>query len=549
MLPPEELHDEDGLAWRVRPLGPGAASLEAAAPPSPELSRRLAALRAALWARRPRSVHDLVPAYTSLLAEYRAGAKVDEVLRWLAGAVAADALASVDTLPAAARADGNAATARHEITVRYGEEADRTELEARLGRPFSALARAHAAARYTVAFLGFTPGFPYLLGLPESLALPRREAPRAKVPAGAVAIADGQAGIYPSTSPGGWWVLGRTDATLFDPRRWPPTSLAVGDELRFVAARGGGPHAHHAAAPTHGGAPAQPRREAVLEVLHVWPGAATLQATPRWGVAAFGMAQAGPLDALAHAAAQDVLGDGRRSVLVELTVPILTARALAPAHAVVTGGGARVLVDGHEVPRWQPFALAAGTLLEITPGGTGATSYLGVAGGLAPREGAPAHDELLRSSSTDVRAAVGGFGRALEAGDVLMRAGRAGSPGRWPGRPRYGARAILRLHPGPQHEAPAFAALIGGRFELRSRDRTGARLDGPAVPVERPDVRSQGVPWGAVQVPGDGQPIVLLADRGRTGGYAVPAVVDPRDLWQLAQARPGSEVWFVPATR
>jgi allophanate hydrolase subunit 2 len=103
------------------------------------------------------------------------------------------------------------------------------------------------------------------------------------------------------------------------------------------------------------------------------------------------------------------------------------------------------------------------------------------------------------------------------------------------------------LHPGLQHDPVALEALLSGRFVVGSRDRTGARLAGPPIHLARHDVRSQGVPWGAVQVPADGQPIVLLADRGRTGGYAVPAVVDPRDLWQLAQARPGSEVWFVPA--
>jgi allophanate hydrolase subunit 2 len=189
-----------------------------------------------------------------------------------------------------------------------------------------------------------------------------------------------------------------------------------------------------------------------------------------------------------------------------------------------------------------------GATIELSPSGadTGATAYLGVSGGLAPVAPATGHPELVASESTDIRAGLGGFGRAVAAGDVLARAGRPGTPQRWPGRPRYGRRALLRLHPGPQHEAKAFAALIGGRFDIASRDRTGARLEGPMVPLSRHDVRSQGVPWGAVQVPADGQPIVLLADRGRTGGYAVPAVVDPRDLWQLAQARPGSEVWFVP---
>jgi allophanate hydrolase subunit 2 len=106
---------------------------------------------------------------------------------------------------------------------------------------------------------------------------------------------------------------------------------------------------------------------------------------------------------------------------------------------------------------------------------------------------------------------------------------------------------LVRLHAGPQFDAEAFASLAGRAFRIADLDRTGARLDGPAVPHPAPSIPSDGSPLGAVQIPPDGRPIVLLADRGRTGGYAKPAVVDPRDLWRFAQARPGDEVAFVDA--
>lgn len=93
----------------------------------------------------------------------------------------------------------------------------------------------HTSVEYTVAFLGFSPGFPYLTGLPEALRVPRLATPRTSVPAGSVAIADQWCGIYPTSSPGGWRLLGRTDVTLFDPRRDPPTLLTAGSRVRFVA--------------------------------------------------------------------------------------------------------------------------------------------------------------------------------------------------------------------------------------------------------------------------------------------------------------------------
>jgi KipI family sensor histidine kinase inhibitor len=95
---------------------------------------------------------------------------------------------------------------------------------------------AHAGAAYEVRFIGFSPGFPYLAGLPERLATPRREAPRRHVEAGSVAIAGAQAGIYPCGSPGGWNIIGRTDFILFDPALTAGAILAPGDRIRFVSA-------------------------------------------------------------------------------------------------------------------------------------------------------------------------------------------------------------------------------------------------------------------------------------------------------------------------
>ena len=103
------------------------------------------------------------------------------------------------------------------------------------GLPPNEIVERHAAARYEVRFVGFTPGFPYLGGLPAALATPRRATPRTAVPAGSVAIAGGQSGIYPLASPGGWNIIGRTPLRLFDVAREEPALFAAGDRVRFVA--------------------------------------------------------------------------------------------------------------------------------------------------------------------------------------------------------------------------------------------------------------------------------------------------------------------------
>jgi len=124
----------------------------------------------------------------------------------------------------------------HEIPVDYGGAAgvDLGELADRLGRSREEVVALHAGADYVVAFVGFSPGFPYLLGLPRELELPRRASPRPRVAAGSVAVAGPFAGIYPSATPGGWHLLGHSDLVLFDPRETPPQRLAPGDRVRFV---------------------------------------------------------------------------------------------------------------------------------------------------------------------------------------------------------------------------------------------------------------------------------------------------------------------------
>ena len=122
-----------------------------------------------------------------------------------------------------------------EIPVAY-DGPDLADVAGLTGLTAAEVARRHAAADYTVAFCGFAPGFGYLTGLPAELHVPRRSTPRAAVAAGAVGIAGEFAGVYPRRSPGGWQLVGRTDAVLWDPDRDPPALLAPGTRVRFAPA-------------------------------------------------------------------------------------------------------------------------------------------------------------------------------------------------------------------------------------------------------------------------------------------------------------------------
>jgi 5-oxoprolinase (ATP-hydrolysing) subunit B len=123
----------------------------------------------------------------------------------------------------------------HRIPVRYGG-ADGPDLGAvaeRLGLASAQVVELHASVEYRVFVLGFAPGFGYLGRLPTELMVPRHDQPRPRVPAGSVAIAGWQTAIYPASTPGGWHLIGRTDAVLWDARRSEPALLAAGDRVRF----------------------------------------------------------------------------------------------------------------------------------------------------------------------------------------------------------------------------------------------------------------------------------------------------------------------------
>ena len=181
-------------------------------------------------------VIELAPAYTSVavffdpIAVAKASATADQMFDWLATQIRSAVSGVADS--------GRTTRSRSqtvEIPTCYDPEfaLDIDDVARHANISASEVIRLHSAAEYRVACIGFVPGFPFLTGLPKTLATPRRDVPRKEIPPGSVGIGGAQTGIYPLRSPGGWNLIGRTPLRLFQPDRNPPTLLRVGDRVRF----------------------------------------------------------------------------------------------------------------------------------------------------------------------------------------------------------------------------------------------------------------------------------------------------------------------------
>ncbi len=283
----------------------------------------------------------------------------------------------------------------------------------------------------------------------------------------------------------------------------------------------------------------------VLQVRH--PGIlTTVQDRGRYGYQRYGVPVSGAMDQLALRAANLLVGNDQGAACLEMTVIGPTARLLADATVAVTGADLAASVDGRPLPRWEALEVEAGSELSFPEMRDGVRGYLAVAGGIDV-------PEALGSRSTYVKAGLGGLeGRALAEGDVISAFDAAGPARTAPAgfeAPAYGREHRLRVVMGPQYDAfgeEAVATLLGSEYTVSlDSDRVGYRLEGPPVSHEtQPDIVSDGTPAGAVQIPGDGTPTVLLADRGTTGGYTKIATVIGADLDRLGQALPGQKVTF-----
>jgi len=394
-------------------------------------------------------------------------------------------------------------------------------------------------AKLEAAFIGFAPGFAYLVGLPRALAqVPRRSTPRRAVEAGSVALGGGFASIYPQRSPGGWQIVGRTSLRMFHPDAPPFALVQPGDEVRFVAAAVGTEvHDSRAASPSSPASPPAPPRSDALSVRVERPGMLSLvEDAGRIGFGGIGVPRAGGADPFSLLLSNRLVGNDDGAAVIEATGAGPTLKVGGGAHAAVVGD-VEVRVEGRTVPPNSVLPLAAGQVLEVGTVRKGLRAYVAFSGGIEV-------PQVLGSRSTDTLSGLGGG--PLRLGDVVALRAPRRPRGRLGGPPWWIGREVLRVVLGPEElEQDQLARLVGTTFEVvADSDRVGVRLLGGPVHPQARAIASRATVTGAVQVPPDGAPIVLLCDHATVGGYPVVASVISADLGALGQLRPGARLRF-----
>jgi KipI family sensor histidine kinase inhibitor len=436
-------------------------------------------------------------------------------------------LAKEVALRARTHSEERSSSRLYRIPVAYGGEdgPDLAELAGGIGIAPAEFGAIHAAAEYRVAFIGFSPGFPYLTGLPERLRAARLSSPRPRVPAGTVAIGGPYSGVYPLETPGGWRLIGRTSTRLFEPGAERPALLSAGDRIRFELAEAGTlPRVRE---PGTRGPVARP----VFRVLS--PGLfSSVQGGARHGLGSSGIPPGGAMDERALSAANALVGNDSGAPALEVTLAGPELEVLAECRVAVAGGDFPVEYEGRAVRPGEPFRVAAGGRLRIGRASRGARAYLAAGGGLEdPRRPGEAVRRLARGEELGLGGRPPGASRA----EALPASG--------------GGEISLRAIPAPR--ASLFAPAEFERFfETPWRvspdsDRRGLRLEGrPLAPSREPEIAPEGMLPGSVEIPPGGYPIVLGPDGPVTGGYPAIASVIAADLSLLGQAGPGASLRF-----
>jgi biotin-dependent carboxylase-like uncharacterized protein len=273
----------------------------------------------------------------------------------------------------------------------------------------------------------------------------------------------------------------------------------------------------------------------------------SVQDMGRFGYESQGVPVSGAMDEFAFRVANMLVGNDENAPVLEMTLMGPTLEVTQDSVVAVTGAWMNPLVNGVERPCWSSFPVRKGETLSFAPVKTGCRVYMAVSGGF---DG----DVVMGSVSTYTRGSIGGIkGRRLEKGDVLSLKRHTLFTHFFKVNeeyiPHYSAEEEIRIVPGPQHDyfsREVIELFLNSTYTItKDSDRMGYRLDGPAIKAkEKHDIITDGIMPGAVQIPGNGKPIIMLKDAQTTGGYAKIATVISIDLSKLAQLKPGDRIKF-----
>lgn len=420
---------------------------------------------------------------------------------------------------------------------------------------------AHSGQVWTVAFGGFAPGFGYMVGENQVLEVPRRNSPRTAVPAGSVALAGNYSAVYPRSSPGGWQLIGRTGASMWDLSRPQPALARPGDRVQFrpvrevvaIAPAAVSDAAQQEVAEAAGASAGAGPQVAGLRILS--PGLQSLiQDLGRQGHAALGVSAAGALDRASLRRANRLVGNGSSAAAVETVAGGLRVEAVGDQVLAVTGAPAPLTVESpsdagesgwqRTVPAATAFALLDGEVLTMGAPESGFRSYLAIRGGADVAA-------VLGSRSTDTMSGIGpaplAAGQLLPAGRVTD-SGVVGNPELQPEFPGAGITE-LEIVPGPRDDwfdDAALASLCSQSWQVTPQsNRVGMRLKGEPLRRSRDgELPSEGTVAGAIQIPPEGLPVLFLADHPITGGYPVIGVVTDEHMDRAAQVPIGGSIRF-----
>jgi antagonist of KipI len=277
----------------------------------------------------------------------------------------------------------------------------------------------------------------------------------------------------------------------------------------------------------------------------------TVQDRGRWGYQQFGMPVAGAMDDYSLRVANILVGNDEYEAALETTLTGPEICFNTDAVIAITGANMLPIVNGQIVPMWRSIRLSKGDVLSFSAATSGARGYIAFAGGLDT-------PVVMGSRSTYIRGGIGGYeGRKLKSGDEINLRNSGLSLEQLVNRaiptqyvPEYKTSCQIRAVPGPQDDCfteESLERFFSSEYEITGEaDRMGYRLSGPALSHKSgPDIISDGINIGSIQVPGHGMPIVMMADRQTTGGYTKIATVISTDIALMAQLKPGDRVSFI----